>query len=54
MPAMCGEDFKCYQERCRRQKAWSLHYEAKGCNSMKALSLAHKKVNRKDTWPPSN
>lgn len=47
-----GYDSNWTAERRRREKAWSAHYQAKGCNSTKAEWLAREKVNRKSTWPP--
>lgn len=36
----------------KRIAAWRAHYMAKGCNSTKADTCAHRKVRQAWTWPP--
>lgn len=33
-------------------RAWERHYIAKGCHPIKAREVAHRRCQRKSTWPP--
>jgi hypothetical protein len=48
MPSWMYNDWPSIEVQNLR-KAWRAHYIAKGCNSTKAMWLAHKKTH---TWPP--
>jgi hypothetical protein len=47
-----GYDLEHARQEAHRLKAWTSHYERKGCTKGKALTVARKKWYSSNTWPP--